>query len=601
MKSLVSRVDAIAQMYLLPWQRRLPHLIAVIGGAALAISLWSIVFSFRQQIGVSPKQWSVLIIGLLFVLWACILLSPAGRRDFQRPRGWPHINNWIVLLGGINASFFAVYSIMSFGMAPVLRGTESDGARAFFIGVSQQLGSLGREVQAFAMGQSALAQPPVLLLAYSAPFLVLTITFLALIILLALYREELDATTPKLLFAFGVVYAGIMVIAEPVLAPDFWIYIATGRLIGSGYNPYYSNLTAASLQGLPLGTFDLYMPYGPLWGILSAIPQLASRNVFMEAALFKLLMAVAWIGSLRLVWLLLVKNSIWHQCVGIALMGWLPVSVAQSVGEGHNDILMVLMMLLWLFGLERGRAIGASASLAASMLIKYATAPLFVLDLAWSYKSRHRVWQYLPQFVVAAVMVLAAYGIFFKSLDLFSGLFSIKGAHFFQPGDAVVTLGQLVGVSFDFTREMVQGFFIVLAPYFLVRYLKNPDQDAFRTAVLAVLSAMLFGVLEFLWPWYLIWIISVGALVPNAGLSRWAMGVGLGTPFLSLIAIFFPGSDLFLRWSVPGLVVYAFAVLWFILAPRHWFPPLITAPSPAVSPRIGTSLETIITESRSLG
>lgn len=565
----------------------MPYLIACVGGGALVIGLSTVLLGIRQQKAISPKQGIVLFIGLLFVVWACVLFSPAGRRDLQRPSGWPHINAWIGLLGGINALSIVYYSIMSYGMAPVLRNPESERARAFFVWLSQQFSPLGSQVQAFALGQTALAQPPVLLLAYSVPFLVLSVTCIALIVLLALYREELDAATPKLLFTGGIVFAGIMVIAEPVLAPDFWIYIATGRLIGSGYNPYYSNLTAESLQGLPLGTFDLFMPYGPLWGILAAIPQIANRNVFLEATLFKLLMAAAWIGSLCLIWLLLAKNSLWHQCVGIALFGWLPVSVGQSVGEGHNDILMVLMMLLWLYGLERGKAIGASISLAASMLIKYVTAPLFVLDLAWSYKSRHRIWSYLPQFIAAAVMVLIAYGIFFKSMDIFSGLVTIRGAHFFQPGDAIITLGQLAGVRFDASSQAVRGFFMILAFYFLVRYLKDPNQDAFRIAVLAILSAMLFGVLEFLWPWYVIWIVSVGALVPNAGLSRWAIGVGLGAPFVALIAIFFPGPDLFLRWSIPGLAVYAFAFLWFVLAPRHWFPPLVSTPSLASSKIIG--------------
>src|SRR5204863_1335257 len=128
-------------------------------------------------------------------------------------------------------------------------------------------------------------------------------------------------------------------------------------MIAAGVNPFHTLFTPESLVGLPLDHFPMPMSYGPLWGLISAgVMLIAGESVLVAAVLFKAVIAVAWIGSLHLVYRLTDGLSQSQRCLSIAVFGWMPAGVSQSLAEGHNDIAMVALALLWLFQLMRGRS-----------------------------------------------------------------------------------------------------------------------------------------------------------------------------------------------------------------------------------------------------
>ena len=99
----------------------------------------------------------------------------------------------------------------------------------------------------------------------------------------------------------------------------------------------------------------------------------------------------------------------------------------QAVAEGHNDIIMVFFVLLWLYGLKTEKRIFASLSLAASVLIKYISAPLFFLDFLHArYISQINIKKYILQFIAAGILMLAIFGMFYRSLDFFSYLKRVR-------------------------------------------------------------------------------------------------------------------------------------------------------------------------------
>ena len=68
-----------------------------------------------------------------------------------------------------------------------------------------------------------------------------------------------------------------------------------------------------------------------------------------------------------------------RRSLALAIAGWLPLGVLQTVAEGHNDVFLVMPVLLWL-ALLIGRNASSPLALGASVLSKYATAPLFLAD-----------------------------------------------------------------------------------------------------------------------------------------------------------------------------------------------------------------------------
>ncbi|MGE0887486.1 MAG: hypothetical protein AB7P14_28530 [Blastocatellales bacterium] len=478
----------------------------------------------------------------------------------------------IKLLGSITVTCLAVQTIISFGLAPIVR---SPGQRTeFFNGVARSLWFLGSGVQSFVLGQSSLVHQHIFLLAYCLPLLIATCVFLALLILLSRHNQILDTDTPRRLFGWTICFAAVSILASPVLVKDFWLSLVWGRMAALGMNPYYVLPPSELLQPLPLGSTVTRMTYGPLWAVISTITMwLAGSHIYLGAILFKLLLAGAWTWSVWLIWQLLKDYSYYHQCIGIAVFGWMPLSVTQIVADGHNDILMIVFLLIWLWGLKRGNAIKSSVALAASVLCKYTTGPLFFLDLLhWRGWRKNQLFTYLTRMLAAGLFIAVTFALFYRSTEFFASTFSMKDWHFYTPADAVDALQQLIGVGWWRSPMIIKAFFVLLAISYVIHYWARPDQKRLFKAVLAIMSGVLFGIAGHIWPWFLLWVLCVAALDSESALSRWVIGVALISPFHILVWIVFPNLNHFYIFFIPALVVYGFSVLWLAFAPRRWFP-----------------------------
>jgi alpha-1,6-mannosyltransferase len=218
---------------------------------------------------------------------------------------------------------------------------------------------------------------------------------------------------------------------------------------------------------------------------------------------------------------------------------------------GHNDVFMVLFVLLWLYLLRQPRPVLASASLACSAAVKYVTMPLFLLDLLHHVRrQRDSIGAYLRQFVVAAVVIIAVFLPFFRLSGFFEPAVSMRDWHFYTPSEAVSDLALLLGVSaswasfpgvfFAFLRAVIHAFFLLTPVYFVARYSKKATWLNLYSALLAIMSAILFVGVGHVWPWFVVWAIAPAALVPTSGLARWVVGVAIAAPFPTLAWTAFP-------------------------------------------------------------
>jgi hypothetical protein len=150
---------------------------------------------------------------------------------------------------------------------------------------------------------------------------------------------------------------------------------------------------------------------------------------------------------------------------------------------------------------------------------------------------------------------------------------------FYTPKDAVMAVGalihkniwpnKLVSYGFRAAGDLLRGFFVLMSLYFVIQYWRRPDRDRFRLAALSIMSALLFGVVGHIWPWFILWVLGLAATVPHTILTRWIIGVALAFPFPILVWTVFPEGDPFLK---PAICLYGFTVVWLLLAPRRWFP-----------------------------
>jgi hypothetical protein len=497
----------------------------------------------------------------------------------------------IAVLGACEAAVLLAHASLSYAEAPVVSfASRPPEQQAFYAALAARVAPAGSALARWMSGNGPTAAPDTFLLLYAAP--VLLATMVALAALYALRRpDRLDEDTPRALLRWAWVFALVMAPAAPVMVTDFWLSVAWGRTLWWGGNPYYDVPAAASI-GLPMDRVTMHMTYGPLWAHLSwLVTALARGSVLWSAVLFKLVLGSAWCATLWLIERLMRRRAIVERCAAIVIVGWLPIGVVQSVGDGHNDVMMVLGVIAWLFLLERGDRRWATVALALSVAAKYVSAPLFLLDLLHVHDAMgsrpsiaRRVRDYVPRALIAALTVALTFAPVFRSLRFFATTAEVNQGHFFIPGGAALALGELLHLPAMPAAIALQLIFPVVAALALWRYLRAPGATTFRIAAAAVMMVVLLDVAGHVWPWYVLWFLAPAALVPASGIGRWATGIALAAPFPLLVWITYPQTAPLGRYHLPALAMYGFALLWLLALSRRVAPAFGATPGQAGEP-----------------
>ena len=412
--------------------------------------------------------------------------------------------------------------------------------------------------------------------AWAWPQLMATLFALVALLVLARSPGEADERVVTLARRWGVAYAVAMAWAAPVLVPDFWLSFAWGRTLWWGGNPYY-DVPAAAVEGLPFDAPILKMTYGPLWAFLSwGVTAVTRGSVFWGVVLFKAILVGAWAGILWLLDRLLAGQPARVRAMALVTAGWLPLGVVHIAGDGHNDAVMILCLLAWLYLRERGLGRWATAALACSVSVKYVTAPLFLLDAwpttSWPFTWRvlvERVRSYLPNALIALVIWVATFAPFVDSVAFFSETAAVREGYFFLPADGVKAIGAMLGVNLLPLALVVQATFPAASLACAWRYVRAPGAGTFRLATVGVMLSVLFIAAAHVWPWYALWIAVPAVLLPPESLlRRWSIGVALTAPFPLMVWTAWPTLGEYERFELPSLVAYAGALAWMLVGWR---------------------------------
>lgn len=461
------------------------------------------------------------------------------------------------ILGSVVLAAYGALALLSYAQAPALWRNHPavPHAMAFF----SDLAARFPLVAFHTLFETNLA----VIISYCVPIAVVTVA--SLVLVLMLYRREhtLDANIARLLLRWSVAFALVSVLAFPLFTQDFWLSMAWGRMAAEGTNPYHNLFTEETLVGLPLDHFPLVMSYGPGWAILSAaIMAVTGKSVLAAAILFKAVLLAAWLGSLVLIDRMTAPRSALDRCLAITVAGWMPLGMLQTVAEGHNDMVMVWLALVWL-ALLLQRSWLAPVALVGSALSKYVTAPLFIVDTIVAWRMHGLSWRQLALRLVApGLLGLAIFGAFYRSPAFFDGTRVISEWQFMQPRHALEAIEDTFGISLFPAEQIIAAGFALVAVYWLVELVKKTTSDNIIKASLAIMAAISFVGIAHLWPWYLVWTIALAALLPRWWLSRFVIGVSILGPFSLSFWWVEPIKDL-LEWA--SLAVYVVAVLWCFL------------------------------------
>jgi GPI-GlcNAc transferase complex PIG-U subunit len=403
----------------------------------------------------------------------------------------------------------------------------------------------------------------------------------------------------------GAALFGLTMALLPSLpSDDIFSYILYGRISGvHGANPLIS--TPADFANDPFLSLvfwrDVRSVYGSVWLLLSAALSLVAQgfggSLALYVALFKLLGLVAHLTNAWLIWRILGRLAPDRQFQGTLLYAWNPLCLLEFCASGHNDAVMLTLLLLAVYWLLREWELPALVAFGLSISIKYVPIvllPFFLALVARRMRANGASWQQVGGAVawrigvVAGVIVLTALPFWAGPATLGALLLSPPAQQLGNsPAEAISwplrALAQAVGLSHDAARNLVNtGLKVVGLLIFAALWLWE-----FRRArsIEGMLDAWGWTLLWYVliasgwfWPWYATWGIAVVALTPWRLLARvtvlFSAGVLTLYTFQSLHALGIYGYRSLVAFG-PTLVVLALVLVrrlgWFSWPEMsHW-------------------------------
>ncbi len=346
-------------------------------------------------------------------------------------------------------------------------------------------------------------------------------------------------------FGCGTLLAAAMAWMYPVNAIDLFLYAVRSRL----WTEHGANPLAAYPNDYrdtdPLMRFasrewgDDVSPYGPLWNLFAGpITLLAGDRMTLALVGFNLLAALSVLAGAWVIARTLAALRPADAATGALVYAWNPLVLWEGIGNGHNDTLMTLALLLAFLAWARRRDALVVPLLVVASLIKYV--PIILVPLAalavWRRAENEAARQRLIAWSISLSIVAVAVGFFpFYDLEAVRHSFARQGS-LFLTSPAAMAIGLLRDhyATADIKRwAKTIGYSLLLAA--LVRQATavwarpaRLPRAAFETIFVFLLVAT--------WnfrSWYLVWPVALAALLP------W------GWPAWRMVA-----------WSAGGLAIY---------------------------------------------
>lgn len=356
--------------------------------------------------------------------------------------------------------------------------------------------------------------------------------------------------------------AHIMVATLPLLiSRDVYSYIAYGAIAGIHHaNPYLQtpiDFPADAVVSL-VGPRWLSTPavYGPLFtGFASAVVRLVG-SVWAQVQVFRMTALIASLGSLALIVTTVRRVRPSRAAFAVAAFGMNPVVLFQSVGSGHNDLLVALAVAGAFALLLARRQMLSVAALTLGTLVKATAGLPLLLLLVWCVArapAGRRIRTLITHGGLAVGIAAVFAAPFFNLHDPTLGLSELAGhegwlapSRFFRR-----FLDAISGDTLGVVARVVFALLLLTAAVALVRVVwssaRRTDDDLIAREELgaawgwSLVLLMLLG--PILLPWYVVWALPLVWLLPRVPrLVLLGTSVALGVSEWTAEPARFPGA-----------------------------------------------------------
>ena len=352
----------------------------------------------------------------------------------------------------------------------------------------------------------------------------------AIIALFAIYymgwrlcRKLTAAKVTLTIFIFASLFAITLIFMYPVTAVDMFNYFFSGRI----FVHYHQNPLVVApyqfsddpLSWTALAYWGAPAPYGPLWILLSAIPNLlGGDNLLLNLILLKVEMVIFYLLSALLIYRILTEIKPEYRNAGLFLFAWSPLILFEGIGNGHNDMAMIFFILLGIYAIVQGRTSLGFAALIASVFIKYTSVliiPFFLLFLVRQVTgTRERTFFLGKAALITAAVTLVLYAPFWSPGEIAQGVLD-QTNRFIGSVPAMLKLGLETELGLGYSATLVKWLVVGgFGAFYLRRIFKmeNTLEGTLSTSFEILFFFLILASMA-LYPWYLILPLALAPLV----------------------------------------------------------------------------------------
>lgn len=374
------------------------------------------------------------------------------------------------------------------------------------------------------------------------------------------------------------------VLVPPLFSRDPYSYFVQGKLMQNGVDPYTHG--AAALEGwFRAGVDPMWAetptPYGPLYLLIERVVVTIAKTPYWSAVGFRLV-AILGIAIIAYYVPKLAELQGINPAAALWLAGLNPLVLLHFALGGHNDAVMVALMLAGLYAAMTKRAVLAVLLLGAAVAVKpiaIVLVPFAALCFAVRNASpvRRMIGYAVGGIAVVAVVVALGFAAGVGTGWLHALTTPGEVRTWLSPptaiGMAIGLVGQWFGnyavdpIAVQYARLVFIAAALAVCAYLL---LKPQRRTPVRSAVLAFTVIIFFG--PVVQPWYLLWALP---LIAVSGLRKpWHLkAVVLGTAVVVIYGLSEPtatsDAHLDLIDSLGFLAAIAAVALAVLASPRE--------------------------------
>jgi alpha-1,6-mannosyltransferase len=328
-----------------------------------------------------------------------------------------------------------------------------------------------------------------------------------------------------------------LLVAPPMFSNDIYDYAGQGELVSRHINPYLYG--PGILGGSPFSTLargfwiNTPSPYGPLFnGLDGGIVQLTGHRVLVTIVVLRLL-AVLGVVLIAVFLPLLARSYGRDPSVAFSLGILNPLALLFLIGSGHNDALMVGLLMAGLYATRRGFGAWGIVLCALAGAVK-APGLIGVFAIGWTSGGTLAPWRRLLALCKAAALSAV-------TLEALSLLFGLGWGWVGTLGvsDTVtswVTPVDLIAKAVPAWSGAAHVIGPIAAVAIVLWQLKRlPVIGLPRAMGISILAIVLLG--PIVQPWYLMWAIPILALTADARTTAIITSLSVAVSVLGVVGL----------------------------------------------------------------